>query len=205
MKEKIAIFGGTFNPIHNGHIHLCMECHKQLHFDRIFLMPSNIPPHKEVGYLAKNQERYDMCCIAAKQYPILQVSDLELKMRGVSYTVYTLDKLKKCYPQAELYFIIGSDMLFSFHKWHRYEDILSLAFLVAGARQKEELNRMLYYCKGLGQWQKRIKVLSFEAYPISSTQIRHALKHCDETIKKELPNGVWEYIEEHHLYEFGEA
>ena len=205
MKERIAIFGGTFNPIHNGHLHLCVECQKELQFDRMILMPDNIPPHKEVGYLAGETDRYEMCRIAAGEYPFLEASDLELRMDGISYTVYTLQEIKRLYPQAELYFIIGSDMLYSFHKWYRYQEILSLAFLVAGAREREEYDRMVQYTEKLGSLSSRVRIVRFHALPLSSTQVRKALHLGDETVSGLLPAGVLEYIKKHGLYQFGKG
>lgn len=203
MGNRLAVYGGTFNPIHNGHLHLCMECQRQLHFDRILLMPANLPPHKEAVDLADNRDRYEMCRIAARAMPELEACDLELRLSGVSYTVHTLRELHRREPGQELFFLLGSDMLYSFHRWYRYREILSLATIVAGAREQEEYDRMLAYRDTLGELGSRVQVLRLSALPLSSTEIRQALRRGDASVRQALPPGVAEYIEAHGLYRTG--
>ena len=204
MGNRLAVYGGTFNPIHNGHLHLCAECQKQLHFDRILLMPSHLPPHKEAADLAPGRDRYEMCRIAARTMPGLEVSDLELKRSGVSYTVDTLRELSRLWPGWELFFLLGSDMLYSFHRWYRWEEILSLAVIVAGAREQEEHDRMAAYRRDtLGEWASRVRILRLSALPLSSTEVRQALYRNDPAARQEILPGVMKYIAEHGLYRQG--
>lgn len=196
--EKIAIFGGTFNPIHDGHIHLCEECDAVFHFDRIFLMPTNIPPHKMPAHLAANEDRLAMCRLACEGHPKISVCDLEMRMQGVSYTIHTVKKLKQVFPGADLYWIIGSDMLFSFRKWYCYREILDEVTLIAGARFPEEYDRMIEYVKKELQAEQRVRIIRSEVLTVSSTEIRTALENGKKA--EHLNPKVERYIEEHGLY-----
>lgn len=198
--SKIAIFGGTFNPIHTGHIHLCLECDRALQFDRILLMPTNMPPHKQPKHLLSNEDRLMMCKLACRDYPKIQVSDLEMRMQGVSYTVHTVKELRKVYPHDDLYWMIGSDMLLSFHQWYRYEEILQEVSLVAGAREENEYEEMLSYVEKTLK-SDRVHIVPIEALPISSTQIREELFRGEKP--ECLAEEVYAYIKEHGLYQKG--
>ena len=201
MKQKVAVFGGTFNPIHLGHLHLCAECQREYQFQKIILMPDNLPPHKQVQQLATAQQRLDMCRLAAEDIPFLKVSDLELRLKGVSYTVQTLRKLTQNFPEVEWHWIIGSDMLYTFHQWYRYEEILSMAKMVAGAREQAEYDKMLSYREQLGPLKNRVEIIRLAAKPLSSTQVRKALETGEPVVRDYLPEQVFSYIREHGLYQ----
>ena len=201
MKQKVAVFGGTFNPIHLGHLHLCAECQREYQIQKIILMPDNLPPHKQVQQLATAQQRLDMCRLAAEDIPFLEVSDLELRLKGVSYTVQTLRKLTQNFPEVEWHWIIGSDMLYTFHQWYRYEEILSMAKVVAGAREQAEYDKMLSYREQLGPLKNRVEIIRLAAKPLSSTQVRKALETGEPVVRDYLPEQVFSYIREHGLYQ----
>ncbi len=201
MKQKVAVFGGTFNPIHLGHLHLCAECQREYQFQKIILMPDNLPPHKQVQQLATARQRLDMCRLAAEDIPFLEVSDLELRLKGVSYTVQTLRKLTQNFPEVEWHWIIGSDMLYTFHQWYRYEEILSMAKVVAGAREQAEYDKMLSYREQLGPLKNRVEIIRLAAKPLSSTQVRKALETGEPVVRDYLPEQVFSYIREHGLYQ----
>lgn len=198
--ERVAIFGGTFNPIHKGHLNLCRQCQEQMGFDRVILMPTNIPPHKRAHHLASNQDRLAMCALAAEEYPDFSVSDLEMRRQGVSYTVDTLEELRQAHPDWELYLIVGSDMLFMFHRWYQWQRILSLVQLVAGAREPEEEQRMREYVQKELDGSKRVHILKLPVLAMSSTEIR-AMIRAGQDPGEYLPPGVNRYIRQHHLYE----
>ena len=110
MPQKIALFGGAFDPIHNGHIRLALEFARRLGLDRVLLMPSYVPPHKLRGDMAGPADRLHMCRLAAAEHPGLEVSDLEIARGGASFTADTLDTLRGQYPEAVWYLITGADM-----------------------------------------------------------------------------------------------
>lgn len=197
--KKIAAFGGTFNPIHNGHIHLCLECGKHYQFEKILLIPTNLPPHKTAADLANNYHRLEMCRLAAEDYPLLEVSDLEMKMSGVSYTVNTVRELRKLYPDYEIYLIIGSDMLFMFHKWYCYQEILENVHLLAGAREPKEYERMTEYVQNVLKNHEKVHIIHIPVISLSSTFVRESLKK-GERISEHLNPKVYEYIVKNRLY-----
>lgn len=190
---KIGIFGGTFNPPHNGHVRLARAALEELGLDKLLIIPSCIPPHKIAAKLAGGEDRLEMCRIAFGDDPRVEVSALELERKGRSYTVDTLRELKAAYPDSELYFIVGSDMLDSFDKWYLWKEILSLSILCAASREEgymPDLDRF-------GEYADRIRIIHLSPLEVSSTQIR--ISHKTELVDKR----VAEYIERHGLYDDG--
>ena len=111
---KICFFGGTFNPVHNGHVRLLENAKEYFDFDKIIVIPTNIPPHKEVVFSVSDNDRLNMCKLAFDG--IAEVSDYEIVENTVSYTINTMYHFKEIYPNDEFYFLMGSDMLFMFEK-----------------------------------------------------------------------------------------
>lgn len=142
---KIGIFGGAFNPIHNGHLHLLDELYRAEmpfgQFDKLLIIPTANPPHKSSDGLISAEHRIAMIKLAIKELEYadnIEISSIELESTEKSYTYTTLVKLKKIYPDAEFVLFIGSDQLFYFPKWYRYKDILKLAEVRAITRQECE-------------------------------------------------------------------
>lgn len=193
---KIGVFGGTFNPPHNGHIRLAKAAADELKLDKLLVIPSCIPPHKIAAKLADGQERLEMCRLAFGCDPRFEVSPMELERGSRSYTVETLRELKALYPDSELYFIVGSDMLESFDKWYLWQEILSLSVLCAAAREEgysPDLSRF-------GKLAERIKIITLDPLEVSSTQIRNS---AGEVSPELLDPKVAAYIREHGLYDDG--
>lgn len=193
---KIGVFGGTFNPPHNGHVRLAKAAADELKLDKLLVIPSCIPPHKIAAKLADGQERLEMCRLAFSCDPRFEVSPMELERGSRSYTVETLRELKALYPDSELYFIVGSDMLESFDKWYLWQEILSLSVLCAASREEgysPDLSRF-------GKLAERIKIITLDPLEVSSTQIRNS---ADEVSPELLDPKVAAYIREHGLYDDG--
>ena len=193
---KIGVFGGTFNPPHNGHIRLAKAAADELKLDKLLVIPSCIPPHKIAAKLADGQERLEMCRLAFGCDPRFEVSPMELERGSWSYTVETLRELKALYPDSELYFIVGSDMLESFDKWYLWQEILSLSVLCAASREEgysPDLSRF-------GKLAERIKIITLDPLEVSSTQIRNS---AGEVSPELLDPKVAAYIREHGLYDDG--
>lgn len=193
---KIGVFGGTFNPPHNGHIQLAKAAADELKLDKLLVIPSCIPPHKIAAKLADGQERLEMCRLAFGCDPRFEVSPMELERGSRSYTVETLRELKALYPDSELYFIVGSDMLESFDKWYLWQEILSLSVLCAASREEgysPDLSRF-------GKLAERIKIITLDPLEVSSTQIRNS---AGEISPELLDPKVAAYIREHGLYDDG--
>ena len=196
---KIAVYGGTFNPIHNAHIHLASEFSRRVGFDKVILIPANIPPHKRVGDLADGADRLAMCRLAAQEHGF-EVSDIELRRQGPSYTADTLEELHRVYPEDTLYLITGEDMFLTLLQWRRPLDIMKLAVICAAPRSSEGMPRLAAYAQELEKQGGRTVLENVEYLPVSSTMVRGAVKRR-ESIGGLVPAAVAEYIHQHHLYE----
>lgn len=197
--KSIGIFGGTFNPIHNGHVNLIEKVIESLRLDKIIIMPTKIPPHKIAINLASSSDRLEMCRLAFNSIPKIEVSDYEISQGGKSFSVFTLRHLKEMYPQAEIYLFMGSDMILSFHTWHLYKEILKLATIVAVSRINEDKENIVEYSKIIDDLGGKCIIIQIEPYEISSTQIRKAISQNQE-YSCYLPEKVVNYIRSNNLY-----
>lgn len=198
---KTGIFGGAFNPPHNGHVNLAREAIEQLNLRRLLIIPTFESPHKATRLLPF-EEREELCRLAflpldgsGKCGCRVEVSDIEREMGGVSYTINTLRELAKRRPDERFFLLIGGDMLFSFDKWVRYESILKEATVCAVARGGDNYSEMLEFANGMG----RIKVLPTNAVDVSSTEIRERLTR-GEDISELVPSAVAEYVSQKGLF-----
>ncbi len=196
---KTGIFGGTFNPIHNGHINLVNRISEKVSLDRILVIPTNIPPHKISPDLADDDARLEMCRLAFEDNPKAEISDYEIKQGGKSYTILTLEHLISVYPDDEFYLIIGSDMLLTFHEWKEYVKVLKLCTLVAAARSKADLELIKPYAEKLVDMGGKCIIVDVDPYEISSTQLRDLIAH-NEQYSCYLPEKVVKYIANNKLY-----
>lgn len=196
--QKIAIYGGTFNPIHNGHLHLARQFARLLGLDRILLVPARVPPHKEAPDLAAAEDRLAMCRLAA-QDPVFFVSDAELRREGPSYTSDTLVQLKKENPDSELYLLMGEDMFLTVQDWHRPEILYSLSTLCAAPRSTDGLRRLSGHARALERSGAKTELCNIEYLPISSTMVRRAVK-TGQSIAGLVPPEVETYILSRRLY-----
>lgn len=192
---KIGIFGGSFNPIHNGHINLAKSAFKALKLDKMLIIPTPAPPHKQRANVTFSN-RIEMCKIAFSDEKNFEVSDIERHLGAKSYTIETVRALKARYPKdAVFYLIIGQDMLFSFRKWYRYEALLGECKVVAAARENDSYADMIEAAVTIG----RIKVLNLPVTEVSSTEIRRKLS-SGEDISGLVPDEILSFIKEKGLY-----
>ena len=122
--EHIGIFGGTFNPVHSGHLLLARHYLDALKLDRLLVIPTGTPPHKDAPELLDGEKRMQLCALAFEDQPRVQLCDIELRREGKSFTVDTVGWLRQQYPQAQLYLLVGSDMFLSFERWKSWQQIL---------------------------------------------------------------------------------
>ncbi len=194
---RIGIYGGAFNPVHKGHVKLAEEIKEKAHLDKIIIIPSGLSPHKSSGQLIDSEHRLEMCRLAFDD-EYFEVSDLEIRREGKSYTIDTVTELKSVYPDDELYLIMGSDMLLSFHKWYRYEDILSMVTLCATTRQDDiSTDELLRYSEDV--LKKEVIIIDFEPFECSSTQVRNALLEGEDATSL-VGEKVMDYVAENALY-----
>lgn len=196
---KTGIFGGTFNPIHKGHVNLVNRISEKVSLDRILVIPTNIPPHKITNDLADDEARLEMCHLAFEDNPKAEISDYEIKQGGKSYTILTLEHLMKVYPDDEFFLIIGSDMLLTFHEWKDYQKILKLCTIVAAARSKADIVKIKPYAQKLIAMGGKCIVVDVEPYEISSSQLRELIAN-KEQYTCYLPEKVVKYIVNKKLY-----
>lgn len=195
---RIGLFGGTFNPVHNGHIHLAEEAVSELGLSKLILIPSNIPPHKEAGELCSCEDRVQMCWLAAEGKENFEVSLFEINQGGKSYSYYTVEHFSELYPDEEIFLLTGSDMLLSFEKWFRFEDILKKVTLAVVSREYDDSEQIVRKAEELSGFGK-IKIISSRPYPVSSTEIRRRIRN-GEKYSCYLPEKVVQYIRLKNLY-----
>ena len=198
--ERIGIFGGTFNPPHIGHIQAAKEAARALELDRVLLVPSCLTPHKSVPQgSATAQQRLDMLQLVAGEEPLLEVSDVEVRRGGVSYTYETVEALREQYPHAELTLLVGSDMFVSLDRWKQAQRILdqaSVAVFYRGAKgEKGAVEAQKAQLEANGY---RVSLIGNPVVHISSTQVRRLIAfQCADPF---LPEAVGDYIRQHDLY-----
>lgn len=199
---RIGIFGGTFNPPHNGHVTLARAAAEQLALDRLLIMPACVPPHKPLPDRVTPQQRYAMAALmAAPVGRCAQASDIELHRTGKSYTSDTLQTLHEQYPDAELWLLMGSDMFLSLHTWHEPEVICALAHIAAFSRVEEDIRAAMERQKQTLEQQYRAEVALLnnpQLIELSSTDVRAALAAGRGS--ELVPEAVWGYIQREHLY-----
>ena len=197
---KTGIYGGTFNPIHNGHLHIVEEFRRGLGLDRVLLIPTRVPPHKAAPDLASAGERFAMCRLAAQGKPWLELSDIEMRREGKSYTAETLEELSALYPQDQFYLLMGEDMFLTLGRWYRPETIFSLASVCTTPRSPDGLDALRQKAlEYTGQFQARCFLEHIPYLPISSTHVRQAGAR-GEDVSGLVPQGVAAYMKERGLY-----
>ena len=199
---KTAIFGGSFNPVHNGHVNLVRETAEKAALDRVIVMPTFISPFKKDSdvFVADGADRLEMCRLAFEDMPFVSVSDYELSRQKVSYTVETLRHYKEVLPDDELYFIMGSDMLLSLTKWYCFEEIMRLCTIIAASREENEndIEGLRNKADDLAKYGKVI-VINISAFEVSSTEIREKIIK-NQDISCYVPQNVVKYILDKNLY-----
>ena len=219
--ENIGILGGSFDPVHQGHVRLGLEARQEFQLDRILFVPAHQSPHKQDQSLTETRHRLAMLKMALQDQPGLEVSEVELQRGGLSYTADTLTALRAERPTAEFSLILGADTFKYFGSWRNASQILSLSHLLVAHRPGHPMPPALDFLKDvLGEpsrdyrllnaekkkqifenpvTKKRITFFEIPPMAISASQIRQEV-HRNPLIKKMLPPDVDRYIMTHHLY-----
>jgi len=198
----VAIFGGSFDPIHLGHLHLAEMVREEFELCEIIFMPSAQPPHKSASIAAHKEHRYKMVKDAIRSNPNFKVSRLEFDREGYSYTADTLKLVREeLSDEALLYFIIGADSLMNMHKWKDPDKIFALCEIIAIDRLGTEDDEIITALKYLAEnFSAKIHLLKKRTYPISSTEVRERVR-AGLSIRYLVHDGVTEYIQNHKLYQ----
>lgn len=199
--KKIGIMGGTFDPVHVGHLILGEAAYRQFSLERVWFMPSGNPPHKRdrTGG-ATDEQRVEMVRLAISDNPHFRLSLIEMYEDGYSYTYRTLEYLRKQYPDTEFYFIIGGDSLFEFNHWREPQRIANACHIVAAVRNQvspEKFDTVLSDMRN--RYQREFLKLDTPNLDISSRHIRDMILK-GESVKYYLPDPVIQYIYENHIY-----
>lgn len=198
--KKMALFGGTFDPIHNGHLSMALRLVEALSLDGVLLMPSFVPPHKIRESMADGAHRLEMCRLAIAGQPLLQVSDMELRRGGASFTVDTLEELHRLYPDTQWYLITGADMFCTLRTWHRFSDIARLAVLCTVARCGTDTAALTDYAARLQADGYRCYVDTQPVQTVSSTEIRLRAA-AGQALDGLVPPCVEAYMKQQGLYQ----
>ncbi|MBN1586188.1 MAG: nicotinate-nucleotide adenylyltransferase, partial [Candidatus Omnitrophica bacterium] len=188
--KRLGVLGGTFSPIHFGHLSLADQLSKALKLDEVLFMPAFIPPLKKDLEVLPPEHRVAMVELGVQAYPKFRVSRLEIDAKGVSYTVHTLRRLREELPAGtELFFLAGTDVLRSLDRWYRREEVLSLAQFVVGIRPGFEAEPI----------PSGVRLVEIEAKRVSSTEIRTRIAKGEST-ETLIPQVVRDYIDRNGFY-----
>ncbi len=203
---KIGIMGGTFDPIHNGHLMLGKAAYEAFGLDRIWYMPNGNPPHKSISSSGtKAKDRVEMVRLAIMPYREFRLEPFEANRSEVSYSYSTMEYLKGIYPEDDFYFIIGADSLFMIDQWFHPERIFPTCTILAAYRDeintREAMDEKI--CELKRQYGARIRLLITPLIHISSHELRMAVRE-GKSITKWVPASVNDYILKNHLYREGD-
>lgn len=186
---KIGILGGTFNPIHLGHLILAEQVRQKLDLDKVIFVPSFLPPHKDSSVILDARARFAMVKLAINKNKFFEISDIEIKRKEKSYTIVTLKELQSQYPGSELFFIIGSDIIKELAQWQDIKEVERMAKFVIATRPG-------YPLEGIPE---DILPVQIQALDISAYEIRERIKQ-NISIRYLVPESVRKYIIKRRLY-----
>lgn len=194
---RVAIFGGAFNPVHLGHVNLARQYIEILKLDRLLIIPTYDPPHRKNDLISVS-DRINMLNIAFGGVKNVEISDIEARLKGKSYTFNTIGEIKKQYPESELFLIVGEDQFLAFDKWYKFEEILNEVTVCTAQRNENKTALMHRFAKEtLGT--ENYFIANFDPVVVSSSEIREKLKN-GENVDTLISKDVLEYIKKHELY-----
>ncbi len=197
----IGLFGGSFNPIHVGHLTLAEEARMALHLDSVIFIPSGNPYFKDPASLASQEDRFTMTCLATASRPCFRVSDMEIKTPGPSYTCVTVEAFRRLYPEDFFVLLLGADSLLQIESWKepaRIFDAVEVAVMTRGGYDESLLTAEISRLES--RYHARIRLLDSISITLSSSELRswhregHGIRHL-------VTEPVYNYITTHHLYE----
>jgi len=198
--KKIGILGGTFNPFHNGHLKMAVEAYVELKLDELLIIPSGFSYMKSDETIADPMHRLKMAKIAVKKYPNINVSDIEIRREGPTYTCETIKQLRETYPDAEFYFIIGADTLFTMENWKNPRYIFKEVIIAVKQRDHIDGKNIIRQAEYLtDKYKARIIPLPGKKVWVSSNIIRYSVE-TNDSIRPFVPENIARYIKRHGLY-----
>ncbi len=183
--KKLLFYGGTFDPPHSGHLHLLKQTVRQMSFDKIIIMPTAMPPHKQAAHFLSDETRLKAVKMLFSSIKNATVSDWEIQKGGKSYSIETVEYLEQQYPDYEVYFLMGSDMFLGLERWYRFEEILKKCKILTAPRSYDDISRLKPMAQKLtAQYGAHCAVLRMPIHRLSSTQIRDG--RTDEKLPLEV-------------------
>jgi nicotinate-nucleotide adenylyltransferase len=198
QRQRIGVLGGTFDPVHNGHLHVGDALRTALDLDGVLWVPAGRPPHKSDQIVSSDKDRLAMLDLALAGSAIDEISTIDINRSGPSYTADTLEILAERFPTARLFFLMGEDSLRDLSTWHHPERILRVAELAVAGRPgvDTDLQSLEFQVPGV---RKRVHVVPTEEMAISSSDIRRRVRE-NQSIRGLVPANVEAYIQNHGLY-----
>ena len=192
--------GGTFNPIHIGHLIIAERAREQFDLEEVLFMPCGMPYMKDTSELLPSDIRAEMVSLAIKDNPFFTLSTIEIEKKGSTYTYETLEQLRGSNPDTEYYFILGADSLWTISDWKEPEKIFANCHILAAVRDDksaQDMKKRINFLKN--KFDARISLLKTGLIEISSSSIRDSVKK-ETSIRYLVPKNVYEYIVEYKLY-----
>lgn len=197
---KIGILGGTFNPVHSGHLYLAGKAMEKAGLTKVLFVPSNISYMKDQTDLVSAADRIAMVELAITEYPDFILSEVDIERGGNSYSHETIADIREQYPDAELYFIVGADTLFQMETWRNPQDIFDQAVILVAYRSGESAEHLQEKIHELEKdYHARILLIAVDRVDISSSEIREAVR-TGQSFDEMVPEAVREYVIRHKLY-----
>ena len=196
--RRIGLLGGTFDPVHYGHLVIGEVARTEFGLDRVVWIPSGSPPHKQGDPVMPQEHRYAMTVLATATHPQFAVSRLELERRGPSYTIDTVATFLERFPRSEIFVVTGADAMRDILTWHRHADLIRVCRHVAVSRPGYSLKRLEEVLPAA--YLPHIHSIAAPGVDISSTQIRERIA-AGKPIRYLVPEAVESYIQKYHLYE----
>lgn len=199
MNKNIAIYGGSFNPVHIAHTKFSEIVMHEYNIDKLFIVPTFYSPHKSNSEMVSPYDRFNMCKLAFKNVDKAFVSDIEISRQGKSYTVDTLRYFNSKYPNDKLYLIVGADMYVTLLDWKLPEEIFKIAEIITVPRDNDNYDSLLRYSKRITMYGAISHILSQPIMQLSSSNVRIKLNR-HEDVSNLLNINVYEYIKTNNLY-----
>lgn len=200
IRQKIGIMGGTFNPIHMGHLILAEKAYETMNLDKVWIVPTANPPHKQDMEILGKVHRLEMVKMAIEDNPHFELSLMEMEGEKPRYSYETMEWLKEIYPEYEFYYLLGADSLFDIEKWREFKRFMAATHILVAVRNdqiSENLDTWITYLRET--YGANISLIDSPNIGISSSQIREAVGK-GKSIRYYVPDKVYEYIRKNRLY-----
>lgn len=199
--DSWGVLGGTFDPVHNGHLELAKLVYQKFKLEKILFVPNQIPPHKQEEDVTPIGDRLAMLELALKDYPDFEISRLEVRGDIPQYTIYTMRELKEIYPNKRLFFLLGSDNLIQLKNWRKAENLIQECNFILVEREGFYISDMSRQWKlPLALFEKVIQWrITVHPQNVTASEIRQ-MAHAGQSVQDLVPNAVWTYMQGHQLY-----